>query len=309
MIWCEYSCVLYIFPLDLPLWEPSCSWGDVLHVCLHAGRKEWQRRRWHSYRRSDERALESYGVLPVCRAVRQVHERLQGDLLFCSSWMNLWSKNDGWDEMLLGCIYSIHVHSMLFQHGICSATRQSFLSESYLQDEPIYMQLVQFKCAWCATILMRPAAKAISEILGRLAMSAVVRSKENLGYFGIEWYKWRWIDSWLWHILYHIVFSQRFSYFLFCDCESYRQADTQPKRETDRRLACSAYIPTYIHISTWNIKRHVVYRCLFLKYTQREYNQTILYGVWTRLYIYNYIYILDNYLHQFPVFISLRSVA
>ena len=90
-----------------------------------------------------------------------------------------------WDAA--GCIYSIHVHSMLFQHGICSATRQSFLSESYLQDEPIYMQLVQFKCAWCATILMRPAATAISEILGRLAMSAVVRSKENLGYFGIEW--------------------------------------------------------------------------------------------------------------------------
>ena len=48
------------------------------------------------------------------------------------------------------------------------------------------MQLVQFKCAWCATILMRPAAKAISEIVGRLAMSAVVRSKEKLRIFVIE---------------------------------------------------------------------------------------------------------------------------
>ena len=90
------------------------------------------------------------------------------------------------NEMLLGYMYSIHIYSMLFQHGICSAVRQSFLFASYLQDEPIYMQLVQFKCAWCATILMRPAAKAISEIVGRLAMSAVLRSKEKLRIFVIE---------------------------------------------------------------------------------------------------------------------------
>lgn len=249
MIWI-LLCAVYIFHLDLPLWEPSCRWGDVLHVCLHAGRKEWQRRRWHSYRRSDERALESYGVLPVCRAVRQVHERLQGDLLFCSSWMNLWFKNDGWDEMLLGCIYSIHVHSMLFQHGICSATRQNFLSASYLQDEPIYMQLVQFKCAWCATILMRPAAKAISEILGRLAMSAVVRSKENLGYFGIEWYTWRWIDSWLWHILYHIVFFSKI-FILFVLWLWVLQAGRHTAKKRDRQKIGMQCIHTNIHQHTY----------------------------------------------------------
>lgn len=36
------------------------------------------------------------------------------------------------------------------------AQKKTGLRSFFLQDEPIYMQLVQFKCAWCATILVCP---------------------------------------------------------------------------------------------------------------------------------------------------------